>query len=191
MRKVVAGEYVSLDGGFDAGWTGQAPALAPTHELTGRYLNDPEVGQVVGSLIAANDTLLLGRVTYEGFAGFFQGATGDVADQMNAIPKFVLSSTLEKADWHNSTIIDRELADRISELERQPGRTIGVSGSATLVRWLLQEQLLDELHLLIVPVTLHSGKPVRGGVRPDRTGPRRLHGTEQRCRARDLRAHTT
>jgi dihydrofolate reductase len=157
MRKIVATEYISLDGIVEAGWTGRTPALSPTDGLTSRYFNAPEVGQVVGALSAAGDTLLLGRVTYEGFAAFFAGQTGGMADRMNAMRKIVISSTLDKADWQNSTIVNAGAVQTITALKSQPGNNINVSGSATLVRWLLREHLLDELHLLLFPVVMGSG----------------------------------
>lgn len=157
MRRIVAGEYITLDGVVEAGWGGQKPALAPGDELTGSYF-DEEVGQTVGSLSAAADTLLLGRATYEGFAAFFSGQTGGMADQMNNTPKVVVSSTLDKAEWQNSTLVSGNLTEEISRLKQQPGKNIAVSGSATLLRWLLRNRLLDELHLLVFPVVLGGGK---------------------------------
>jgi dihydrofolate reductase len=157
MRKIVASEYISLDGIVESGWTGRTPALSPSDKLTSRYFNAPQTGQAVGALSAEGDTMLLGRVTYEGFAAFFARQTGDVADLMNAMPKFVVSSTLEKADWQNTTVIGAGLVREITALKQQPGKNINVSGSATLVRWLLREHLLDELHLLVFPVVMGSG----------------------------------
>ncbi len=157
MRRIVAGEYITLDGVVEAGWAGHKPALAPGDELAGSYF-DEEVGQTIGALTAAADTLLLGRVTYEGFAAFFSGQTGGMADQMNNLPKVVVSSTLDKAEWQNSTVVSGDLTREISRLKQQPGKNIAVSGSATLVRWLLRNRLLDELHLLVLPVVLGGGK---------------------------------
>jgi dihydrofolate reductase len=157
MRKIVAGEYISLDGIVEAGWTGSTPALSPTDKLTSRYFNAPEVGKEVGAMTASSDTLLLGRVTYQGFAAFFAGQSGGMADQMNAMPKIVVSSTLDKADWQNTTVINANFVKEITALKRQPGKNINVSGSATVVRWLLREHLLDELHLLVFPVVMGSG----------------------------------
>jgi dihydrofolate reductase len=172
MRKIVATEYISLDGVIEVGWTGRAPALSPTDELTSRYFNAPEVGEAVGTLSAAGDTLLLGRVTYEGIAAFFAGQTGDMADQMNAMRKVVVSSTLDKAEWQNSTIIDTDAVQQITALKQEAGRNINVSGSGTLVRWLLEEHLLDELHLLVFPVVMGSGTRLfQDGVNPSDLGP--------------------
>jgi dihydrofolate reductase len=161
MRKIIASEYISLDGIVEAGWTGHTPALSPTDELTSRYFNAPEVGMQVGAMSAASDTLLMGRVTYQGFAAFFTGpagaGAGPMADQMNAIRKIVISSTLDKADWQNTTVINTGPLKEITALKQESGKNINVSGSATLVRWLLQEHLLDELHLFAFPVVIGSG----------------------------------
>jgi dihydrofolate reductase len=81
-----------------------------------------------------------------------------MADQMNSTPKYVVSRTLTTADWQNSTLINGDVAARISELKQQPGRNIGMSGSSDLVSWLLRHGLLDRLDLLVFPVVLGSGK---------------------------------
>src|SRR6266705_3226010 len=117
MRKIAAGLFVSLDGVVESPDT-----------WTGPYFND-EVGQHVGSLIAAGDTLLLGRVTYQGFAESFGGQSGGMADTMNNFPKVVVSTTLGRAEWQNSTLIGTNVAAEITRLTAQPGRTINVSGS--------------------------------------------------------------
>ena len=150
MRKIVAGLYVSVDGVVEApdAWTG--PYFIP------------EVGQLVGSLIAEGDTLLLGRVTYQGFAAAFGGQTGGMADTMNSFPKVVVSTTLDKADWQNSTLISGDVAAEITKLKQQPGRNINVSGSGTLVDWLVRQGLLDRLDLLVFPVVVGHGKRLFG-----------------------------
>ena len=146
MRKIIAGLFTSLDG-----------VVESPEKWTGPYFND-QVGQAVGTLMATNDTLLLGRMTYEGFAAAFGGQSGGMADQMNDIRKFVVSSTLTSADWQNSTLIRGDVAAEISKLKQQPGQRIGMSGSATLVSWLLQHGLLDQLDLLVFPVVIGEGK---------------------------------
>src|SRR5947209_13519127 len=139
MRKIVAGLFISVDG-----------VVETPERWTGPYFND-EVGQAVGSLIAAGDTLLLGRVTYQGFAESFGSQSGGMADTMNAFPKVVVSTTLPEATWQNSRLIRDNVRDEIAALKEQPGGTINMSGSGTLVTWLLHEGLLDELHLLVFP----------------------------------------
>jgi dihydrofolate reductase len=147
MRKIVAGLFVSVDGVVEA-----------PEAWTGPYFS-PEVGQCIGSLIAAGDTLLVGRVTYQTFAAQFAGNTTDpMAAQMNATPKVVVSTTLSQADWENSTLIGSDVAAEITRLKDQPGKNINISGSATLIDWLLRHDLLDELHLLLFPVVVGHGK---------------------------------
>jgi dihydrofolate reductase len=146
MRKINAGLFVSLDG-----------VVESPEKWTGPYFND-QVGQAVGALMAANDAMLLGRVTYEGFAAAFGGQSGGMADQMNNTPKYVVSSTLTSAGWQNSALINGDIAAQIGELKQRPGRDIGMSGSSTLVSWLLRQGLLDRLDLLVFPVLIGAGK---------------------------------
>jgi len=150
MRKIVAGLFVSVDG-----------VVAEPDAWTGPYFSS-EVGQVIGSLIAGGDTLLLGRVTYQGFAAAFGGQTGGMADTMNSFPKVVVSTSLEQAEWQNSTLISGDVAAGITRLKQQPGRNINVSGSGTLVSWLLRQDLLDQLDLLMFPVVVGHGKRLFG-----------------------------
>jgi len=164
MRKIAAGLFISLDGVVESPET-----------WTGPYFND-QLGQAVGALMAANDAMLLGRMTYEGFAASFGGQSGGMADQMNNTPKFVVSSTLTSADWQNSTLINGDVAEQIRQLKQQPGRNIGMSGSSTLVSWLLRQGLLDELHLLVFPVVIGRGKRLFS--EPDGQVPLTLAGSE-------------
>ena len=154
MAKIVAGLYVSLDGVIESGWTGKSPAISPTDQLTSSYFNDPEVQQTVGGLMAGNTAMLIGRRTYEGFVSFFSSQSGAYFDAVNAMPKYVVSSTMRKADWNNTTVLGGNLTAELAKLKSEPGGQIGVSGSATLVRWLLTEKLLDELHLFVFPLIL-------------------------------------
>jgi dihydrofolate reductase len=146
MRKIVAGLFVSVDGVVEA-----------PDQWTGPYFS-PDVGEVVGSLIAGGDTMLLGRVTYQGFAQAFGGQSGGMADTMNNFPKLVVSASLDRADWQNSTLLSGDVAAQIAELKAGPGRNINVSGSGTLVSWLLRQGLLDQLDLLLFPVVVGRGK---------------------------------
>ena len=164
MRKIAAGLFVSLDG-----------VVESPEKWTGAYFND-QVGQAVGALMASNDALLLGRATYEGFAAAFGSQSGGMADQMNNTPKFVVSSTLTSAEWQNSTLISNDVAEHIRELKQQPGRGIGMSGSSTLVSWLLRRGLLDQLDLLVFPVVIGSGKRLFS--EPDGQVPLTLTGSE-------------
>ena len=146
MRKIVAGLFVSLDGAYEE-----------PEQWTGSSFN-PELGQAVGSMIGAQDAMLLGRVTYSEFAAHWPHQEGEMADTMNGSVKYVVSGTLESADWQNTTLIKGDVAAQITELKQRDGKNIGMTGSGTLVSWLLREGLLDELHLFVFPVVLGSGK---------------------------------
>ena len=148
MRKLVAGLFVSVDGVVEA-----------PESWTGPYFS-PEIGQVVGSLIAAGDTLLLGRRTYETFAQSFADASGDdpMASQMNSIRKVVVSTTLESADWQNSSLVSQDVEQAVTALKEEDGANVNMSGSATLVASLLRTGLLDELDLLVFPVIVGRGR---------------------------------
>ena len=147
MRKIVSGLFISLDG-----------VIEDADQWIGPWFT-PKLGQAVGSMIAAQDAMLLGRVTYEGFAAHWPHQTGEMADTMNGTAKYVVSGTLRSADWQNSTLVPAASAfAEIAELKQQQGQNIGMTGSATLVSSLLREGLLDELHLSVLPVVLGSGK---------------------------------
>jgi dihydrofolate reductase len=152
MRKIVAGLMISVDGVVEAPET-----------WTGPYFS-PDLGQVIGSIIAAGDTLLLGRVTYEKFAASFAGNTTDpMAATMSAVPKVVVSATLDRADWDNTTLVAGDIEAEVSKLKQRPGRNINISGSPTLVTWLLGRGLIDELNLLLFPVVVGHGKRLFAG----------------------------
>ena len=148
MRKIVAGLFVSLDGVIEAPEQWHFP-----------YFND-EMGAAVAAQMAAADTMLLGRRTYQEFAAYWQHQGSDVpgADQMNNTPKLVVSTTLDRVEWQNSTLIKGNVVEELTRLKQQPGKNIGITGSATLVRSLLRDKLLDELQLLVHPIVVGSGK---------------------------------
>jgi dihydrofolate reductase len=152
MRKITASLFISLDGVIEAPETWHFP-----------YFND-EMGAVVGQAMAETGTMLLGRVTYEAFAGFWPNQSGDdaVAAQMNGTPKLVASTTLDRVDWQNSTLIEGDVAEALRKLKAQPGKNIGITGSATLVRSLLRDGVLDELTLLVHPIVVGKGKKLFG-----------------------------
>lgn len=107
----------------------------------------------------ASDVLLLGRVTYQGFAKAWPSMTDEegFADRMNSLPKYVASRTLEEAEW-NATLIKDNIADEVSKLKQQSGQNLLVYGSGDFVHTLMQHDLIDELRLLVYPVVLGSGK---------------------------------
>ena len=116
------------------------------------------MGQAIGATMAASDTMLLGRVTHQGFAAHWPHQTGNIADYMNNAPKLVVSTTpghRQVAELDPDQRQRRRGADR---RKQQPGRNVSIVGSATLVRSLLREGLLDELQLLVCPIVVGSGK---------------------------------
>jgi dihydrofolate reductase len=151
VRKLVAAEHVSLDGVMEA-----------PERWRWDYDND-EINGAIGAGFAASDALLMGRVLYEEWAPLWSKQDPEenpFAAQMNGLSKYVVSATLgEPLEWQNSTLIKgQELVEGISELKRQPGKDIVISGSGTLVRSLLREGLLDELQLFVHPVLMGGGK---------------------------------
>ena len=146
MRKVIVAEYVSLDG------------IMENPAWTGPYFND-ELETFQHDLLMASDALLLGRLTYEGFAGAWPTMTDETgfADRMNSLPKFVASTTLEKAEW-NASLIKDNIADEVAKLKEQPGQHILIYGSGELVQTLMQHNLIDEYRLMVFPVVLGKGK---------------------------------
>jgi dihydrofolate reductase len=150
MRKVVASEFVSLDGVVESPEKWHFP-----------YFND-QMGDAIGAAMASSDSMLMGRVLYEEWAAFWPNQDPDenpVAARMNGVRKYVVSTTLEEPlEWNNSTLIGDNVAEEISRLKEQPGKDISISGSPTLVRSLLEEDLLDELRLMVHPIVVGSGK---------------------------------
>ncbi len=106
----------------------------------------------------ASDALLLGKVTYQGFAESWPRRQGDFADRMNTLPKYVVSASLNEFPWNNSYPIKNHIAEEIAKLKQQPGQDILVVGSGTLVQTLMQHDLVDEYRFLIHPIILGSGK---------------------------------
>ncbi len=149
VRKVIAAELVSVDG-----------VMESPEERAFSYSND-EMEEANALGMAASDALLLGRVTYEALAAFWPHQPGGVpmVDYINSVPKFVVSATMEgPLEWQNSTLIEGNVAEETAELKRQPGKDITIIGSASLVRSLLRDGLLDELRLMVHPVVVGSGK---------------------------------
>ncbi len=150
MRKVVSWLFVSLDGVVEA-----------PNEWQFDVMDDDMIGDIT-SQMDAEDAILFGRVTYQDFAPFWPTSTDEpFASHINKVPKYVVSTTLDKVEWgkwEKPTLIKGNLAKEINKLKQQPGKNIGVSGSSTLVRSLLQEKLLDELKLMIHPVIVGKGK---------------------------------
>jgi dihydrofolate reductase len=147
MRKIVAGLFVSADG------TVEFP-----NEFVGAYM-DGEVGQDMGAQMAARDTILLGRKTYEEMAQHWPAQEGPMAAQMNDTPKLVVSSTLNRVDeWQNSALITGDPVTELNRLKQDPGGNILIVGSGTLAESLLRARVVDELYMLIFPVVFGRGR---------------------------------
>jgi dihydrofolate reductase len=156
MRRIVVSEFLSLDGVMEdpggaegspnGGWTFRFP------DADGMRF---KLDEVLG-----HEALLLGRVTYEGFAAAWPSVTDEVgfAEKMNSMPKYVVSATAGELAWNNSTLVSGDVAAEVARLKEQPGGDLLVAGSATLVRTLMAEDLIDEYRLMVFPVVLGSGR---------------------------------
>jgi dihydrofolate reductase len=149
MRKIRVSEFLSLDGVMEAPERWHFPFAS--EDMQAYNLER----------VLAPDVLVLGRVTYDIFASSWPKRTNNeygMADKFNTMPKYVVSSTLAKADWNNTTVIKTNAIEEIAKLKQQPGGDISITGSATLVHALLQAGLIDELHLIVDPIIVGQGK---------------------------------
>ncbi len=154
MRKIIVTEFITLDGVIEAPGGNETPH--PHGGWQFKY-SSPETGKYKMDELASVDALLLGRNTYEVFAGFWPTQTGGgFADPINRLPKYVVSKSLQKVDWNNSHIL-RDVAEDVAALKKSDGGDILVYGSATLVKALLHHDLIDELRLILYPVTIGGG----------------------------------
>lgn len=147
MRKVIVTEFISLDGVIENPmWTFQ--------------FGSKEQEQYKHDELFASDALLLGRVTYEGFAQAWPGRTDEAgyADRINSLPKYVVSTTLKNPEWSNSQVIEDDIPGAIAKLKEQPGQDILVFGSGKLTLSLIDHGLIDEYRLMIFPIVLGEGQ---------------------------------
>jgi dihydrofolate reductase len=159
MGRIVVTEFVSLDGVMeDPGGSEDFVHGGWTFEI-----NRGEEGDKfkLDEALEA-DALLLGRVTYEGFAEAWPSREGEFADKFNSMPKYVVSSTLDEAEWNNSTVLKGDVVEEVSTLRQGADGDIVVHGSAQLVQALVEHDLVDELRLMVFPVVLGSGKRLFG-----------------------------
>src|SRR3954467_13040821 len=152
-------EFVSLDGVMeDPGGSEGTKHAGWSFEVSRGDEGDKfKLDETMGT-----EALLLGRVTYEGFADAWPSRDGEFADKFNSMPKYVVSSTLRDPDWTNSTVLDGDLAESVSKLKDEIDGDIVVHGSAQLTQGLLENDLVDELRLMVFPVVLGSGKSIFG-----------------------------
>jgi dihydrofolate reductase len=155
MAKVVVSQFTTLDGVVED------PGGAEGFERGGwafKFDRGPEGDSFKLDEVMASGALLLGRVTYEGFAEAWPSRTGEFADKFNGMPKYVVSTTLQDPGWNNSTVIVGDVPAQIAELRRRPGADILVNGSVQLVKTLMEHDLVDEYRLMVFPVVLGAGK---------------------------------
>jgi dihydrofolate reductase len=159
VGRIVVTEFVSLDGVMEdpggaenfrhGGWTFE---IARGDEGDKFKLDEA----------LSSEALLLGRVTYQGFAEAWPSREGEFADKFNTMPKYVVSSTLAEPEWNNSTVLKGDVADEVAKLKEEQAGDIVVHGSAQLVQALVEHDLVDEFRLMVFPVVLGSGKRLFG-----------------------------
>jgi dihydrofolate reductase len=159
VGRIVVTEFVSLDGVLeDPGGSENFKHSGWSFEISRGDEGDKfKLDETMSS-----DALLLGRVTYEGFAEAWPSREGEFADKFNTMPKYVVSSTLAEPEWTNTTVLGGNLAEEVAQLKERHDGDIVVHGSAQLTQALLEQDLVDELRLMVFPVVLGSGKRLFG-----------------------------
>jgi dihydrofolate reductase len=159
MGRIVVTEFVSLDGVMEAPGGGEDFKYGGwSFEIS----RGEEGDKFKLDETLETEALLLGRVTYEGFAAAWPSREGEFADKFNAMPKYVVSSTLEQPEWNNSTVLKGDIAEEVAKLKQEQEGDIVVHGSARLVQTLLEDDLVDEVRLMVFPVVLGAGKRLFG-----------------------------
>src|SRR6478672_3884159 len=155
MGRIVVTEFVSLDGVMeDPGGSENFAQGGWSFKIS----RGDEGDKFKLDETFASEALLLGRVTYEGFAEAWPSREGEFADKFNTMPKYVVSSTLGEPTWNNSTVIEDDVAGEVAKLREADGGDILVNGSGRLVKTLMEHDLVDEYRLMVFPVVLGSGK---------------------------------
>jgi len=150
MRKIIYSTYISIDGVVEG------PHLWPSLGRPG----DERFGEIQAELALSCDAFLMGRRTYDGFAPVWPTRSGDpVSDQINAMPKYVVSTTLKDPEWNNTHVIDGDVAAELTRLKQAEGKNIVQYGFGVVTRLLLEHGLLDELRLWVHPLIVGSGQP--------------------------------
>ncbi len=161
MSRIIVSEFVTIDGVMED------PGGSEHFERGGwafQFDRGPEGDQFKLDEVMEADALLLGRKTYEGFAEAWPSRTGEFADKMNGMSKYVVSTSMSQPAWGNTTVIRENVVEELSKLKTLPGeKNILVAGSGQLVNTLMQHQLIDEIRLMIFPIVLGSGKRLFNG----------------------------
>jgi dihydrofolate reductase len=153
MSKLIVSEFVTLDGVMEA------PGGEEGHAHSGwvfDYMTPEQEKYKLQETLDA-EALLLGRVTYEGFSGAWPQRAGEFADKMNAMPKYVASTTLRELDWNNSSVLEGDVPEAVAALKAKDGGPLLLAGSRTLLHSLMGAGLIDEYRLMVFPVVLGSG----------------------------------
>jgi dihydrofolate reductase len=160
VGRIVVTEFVSLDGVMEAPGGGENFKHAGwTFEIN----RGDEGDKFKLDETFSSEALLLGRVTYEGFAAAWPSREGEFADKFNAMPKYVVSSTLQDPEWNNTTVLKGDVVEEVAKLREAQDGDIVVHGSARLVQTLVEHDLVDELRLMVFPVVLGTGKRLLDG----------------------------
>jgi dihydrofolate reductase len=160
MGRIVVTEYISIDGVIEA------PGGDEDYEHVNwvfEFERGEEGQKFKDDETLGSEALLLGRITYEGFAPAWPTMEGEIADKFNAMPKYVVSKTLTNPDWNNTTVLRGDLIEDVTALKRRVDGDIVVHGSAQLARALFAASLVDELRLMVFPLVLGSGKKLFDG----------------------------
>jgi dihydrofolate reductase len=172
MGRIVITEFVSLDGVMEA--PGGEDFKYPGWSF--EFDRGDEGNQFKLDETVESEALLLGRRTYEGFANAWPSREGEFADKFNNMPKYVVSSTLKDPEWNNSTVLEGNVVEAVTKLKREQDGDIYVHGSCQLAQALIEHDLVDELHLMVFPVVLGTGKRLFG----DTTGKKPLQLVESK-----------
>jgi dihydrofolate reductase len=171
---IIVSDNLSIDGVFED------PAGDEGFERggwVGAIKDRPELGQLALDDALGADAFLMGRRTYEWFASRWPSRTGPLADRLNELPKYVISSTLQRPAWNNTVILNGALLDAVSDLKRRVDRDIVLTGSSQIAQDLLEQDLVDELRLKVFPVVLGAGRSLFGGT----SSMKRMRLVDARC----------
>jgi len=157
--RVIVSDNISLDGVIEDPVGDEG---SPRGGWVGLIQDRPELAQVTLDEVTGTAAMLMGRRTYDWFAGRWPARRGELADRLNGLPKFVVSSTLDRADWNNSTVLGGDLLDEVARLRRDISGDLVVPASVRIARALLEHGLVDEVRLKVFPVVLGAGERLFG-----------------------------